>query len=147
MTNSGKDPHRYDDLLDLPHHVSATHPHMTLYDRAAQFAPFKSLPGYEDEVAETARLTDARAELDAERIAQLDARLRLLAEHLAETPVVSITYFRPDARKDGGSYETVSGAVKKLDTLRRAIVLRDGREIRIDDVAELGGALFAALGG
>lgn len=140
MTN--KDPHRYDDMLELPHHVSAKHPHMMLYDRAAQFSPFKSLSGYEDEVSETARLTDQRVELAESRIAELDARLQRLAEHLADAPTVSVTYFQPDPRKSGGRYETVTGVVKKLDMLRRAIVLRDGREIPIGDVYAIDGDLF-----
>lgn len=145
MTNNRNDPRRYDDLLNLPHHVSVVHPHMSLYDRAAQFAPFKALSGYEDDVEETARLTDERIELDEERIEHLDARLRLLEEHLSESPTVTITYYQPDTRKDGGSYETVSGVVKKLDAIRRAIVLRDGREIPVDDVIGINGELFASL--
>ncbi len=145
MTGDRNNPRRYDDLLDLPHHVSVVHPHMSLYDRAAQFAPFKALTGYEDDVEETARLTDDRIELDEERIAYLDARLQLLEEHLAEAPTVSITYFVPDARKDGGSYETVSGIVKKIDTVRRVIVLRDGLRIAIDDVYGISGELFSTM--
>ena len=135
----------YDDIIHLPHHVSTLHPQMSLYDRAAQFAPFKALTGYEDDVEETARLTDDRIELDEERIEQLDARLQLLEEHLAETPTVSITFFRPDAHKDGGSYETATGVVKKVDTVRRVIVLRDGREIAIGDVYGITGELFSAM--
>lgn len=145
MTNDRNNPRRYDDLLNLPHHVSVVHPHMSLYDRAAQFAPFKALTGYEDDVAETARLTDARVELDEERIEQLDARLQLLEEHLADSPTVSITYFQPDARKDGGSYETAIGVVKKIDAVRRVIALRDGREIAIGNVYGISGELFSAM--
>ena len=145
MTGDRNNPRRYDDLLDLPHHVSVVHPHMSLYDRAAQFAPFKALTGYEDDVEETARLTDERMELDEERIAYLDARLQLLEEHLAEAPVVSFTFFVPDERKDGGSYETVSGIVKKIDTVRRVIVLRDGLRIAIDDVYGISGELFSTM--
>lgn len=140
MTN--KDPHRYDDMLDLPHHVSAKHPHMKLCDRAAQFSPFKSLSGYEDEVSETARLTDQRVELDENRITELDARLQRLAEHLADAPTVSVTYFQPDPRKSGGRYETVTGVVKKLDLLRRVILTLDGREIAMEDVYSIDGDLF-----
>ncbi len=135
----------YDDIIHLPHHVSVVHPQMSLYDRAAQFAPFKALTGYEDDVEETARLTDERIELDEERIEQLDARLQLLEEHLADSPTVSITYFQPDARKDGGSYETAIGVVKKIDAVRRVIALRDGREIAIGDVYGISGELFSAM--
>ena len=145
MTGDRNNPRRYDDLLSLPHHVSVVHPHMSLYDRAAQFAPFKALTGYEDDVEETARLTDARVELDEERIEQLDVRLQLLEEHLADSPTVSITYFQPDARKDGGSYETAIGVVKKIDAVRRVIALRDGREIAIGNVYGISGELFSAM--
>jgi len=142
MTNDRGDPRRYDDIIGLPHHVSAVHPQMSLYDRAAQFAPFKALTGYEDEAAEAARLTDARVELDSTRIEQLDARLRLLAERLADAPTVSITLFRPDERKDGGRYETVTAAVKRIDTIRRTLVLRDGREIAFGDIYGIEGDIF-----
>ena len=145
MTSDRANPHRYDDLLDFPHHISVTHPHMSLYDRAAQFAPFKALTGYEDDVEETARLTDRRIELDADSIARLDARLRLLEEHLADAPTVSITYFRPDERKDGGSYETVTGIVKKIDGVRRVVILRSGQQISIGDISGIDGELFSAF--
>ena len=118
---------------------------MSLYDRAAQFAPFKALTGYEDDVVETARLTDDRIDLDEDRIEQLDARLQLLEEHLAEAPSVSITYFKPDARKDGGSYETATGVVKKIDTVRRVLVLRDGKQIAIEDVYGIESNLFTMI--
>lgn len=147
MTSNRTDPHRYDDLLDLPHHVSVTHPHMSLYDRAAQFAPFKALTGYEDDVEETARLTDQRVELDADSIARLDARLRLLEERLADAPAVSITYFLSDERKDGGSYETVTGIVKKIDAIKHILVLRDGWQIPIGDICDIEGELFSILDG
>lgn len=143
MTNDRNNPHRYDDLLDLPHHISVTHPHMTLYDRAAQFAPFKALTGYEDDIEETARLTDQRVELDGERIELLDARLQLLKARLVDTPTVSITYFQPDARKHGGSYETATGVVKRIDTIKRVVVLRDGRQIAIGDIYSVEGELFS----
>lgn len=142
MNANRSNPYRYDDLLDLPHHVSATHPHMSLLDRAAQFAPFKALTGFEDEVEETARLTDARTEPGEDRIARLDARLRLLEKHLAEAPTVSVTFFRPDSRKDGGRYETVSGTVGKIDPVSRRLVFQSGQSIDIDSIFDVDGALF-----
>lgn len=145
MTSDRANPHRYDDLLDLPHHVSITHPHMSLYDRAAQFAPFKALTGYEDDVEETARLTDQRVELDADSIAHLDARLRLLEEHLADAPTVSVTYFLPDEHKEGGSYETATGVVKKVDAIKRILVLRSGQQIPIEDICGIEGELLSEL--
>ena len=142
MKNNRNDPHRYDDLLNLPHHVSAVHPHMSLYDRAAQFAPFKALTGYEDDVEESARMTDVRIDLDEDRIEHLDARLQLLEDHLAEAPTVSLTFFQPDSRKDGGSYETVSDVVKKIDAIQRCIILKNGQIIPIDSIFDIDGELF-----
>lgn len=132
----------YDDIIDLPRPVSDAHPHMPLLGRAAQFAPFKALSGYEDDMEETARLTDARIELDESRVEQLDARLRLLNERLAEFPVVTVTYFRPDERKDGGAYRTLTGRVKKLDAVARCLVFRSGERIPFADVYQLEGELF-----
>ena len=135
----------YDDIIHLPHHVSAAHPQMSLYDRAAQFAPFKALSGYEDDMEETARLTDARIELDESRVEQLDARLRLLAEHVTESPEVSVTVFRADERKEGGAYRTESGRVKKLDAVAGVLVMRDGRRYPFSDLYAIEGELFAPL--
>ena len=143
-----KDPHRYDDMLRLPRHQSATRPHMPVSDRAAQFSPFAALTGYDETVRETARLTKDRIELDENAKALLDERLRLLLEHLPERPVVSLVYFVPDLLKQGGSYATASGSVKKLDFLNRQIVLyadngiSDGAKISINDVTAIEGALF-----
>ena len=135
----------YDDILHLPHHVSASHPPMPRSDRAAQFAPFRALSGYEDDVAETARLTDQRIELDESRREALDARLRLLELQLPDLPPVAITAFRADECKEGGAYITVTGSVKKLDPVRRVLVMADGRRIAFDDIYDLSGELFDAL--
>ena len=97
------DPHRYDDIIDLPHHVSARHHPMPMIDRAAQFSPFAALSGHGDAIAETARLTDARRELDEETQAQLNERIALLAQAAPQRPIVRVTWFQPDAHKEGGS--------------------------------------------
>ncbi|MBO4914943.1 MAG: hypothetical protein J5449_07030 [Oscillospiraceae bacterium] len=138
-------PRCYDDILDMPHHVSSSHPHMSLLDRAAQFAPFKALTGYEDDVDETARLTDSRIVLDEALIEQLDARLQIIEEDIDKRPEVSITFFIPDSRKSGGSYETINCKVKKLDPIHRSLILCDGRNIAIDDIVDISGALFSSL--
>lgn len=127
----------YDDIIDLPHHVSATHPQMPMSDRAAQFSPFAALVGYDAAIRETGRLTEAKAEPDEEALRELDRRIRLLAERLGDEPEVDITYFLPDQRKAGGAYQSVRGVVKKIDDFRRIIVLRDGTGIPMDDVAAL----------
>src|ERR1035437_4752031 len=94
----------YDDIIHLPHHISTTHPHMSAYDRAAQFAPFAALTGHDAAIAETARLTERRVELDEYSKADLNQRLCIIQDRMDEQPEVSITYFQPDQRKTGGAY-------------------------------------------
>ncbi len=123
--------HKYDDIIHLAHHVSARHSPMTQYDRAAQFSPFAALTGYDAVIAETGRLTDAQIELDEDGKALLDEKLRVIREHLSEHPRVMLTVFCPDARKQGGAYEAVSGRVKKIDQTARCLVLTGGELIPI----------------
>lgn len=145
MDSRRNDPHRYDDIIHLPHHVSETHPQMSLYDRAAQFMPFRALTGYEDDILETTRLTDERIELDAERIELLDGKLRFLEAHLSESPTVSVTYFRSDERKAGGAYLLTTDIVKKIDTVDGVVVMRNGARIRIIDIFAIEGEIFASF--
>jgi len=133
---------KYDDILNLPHHVSASRPHMPAADRAAQFAPFAALTGYDAAVRETARQTDARLELDECEKEALNDKLRVIDEHLENAPEVTVTYFRPDGRKAGGAYVTVSGAVRKIDGYARVVVLADGGRIPIDEIAGIDSDLF-----
>ena len=127
----------YDDIIGLAHHVSRNRPAMPMRDRAAQFAPFAALTGYDAVIRETARLTDRRVELDECRRQELDAALRDLAARLPSRPEVLVTYFLPDARKEGGEYVHVSGRLRKIDSLTRTLILEDGTVIPIDDVLEL----------
>lgn len=136
---TGKDSHRYDDIINLPHHQSATHPHMSMHDRAAQFAPFAALTGYGDAVAETARLTDERIELDEYEVAALDAQLQLIRENIAAHPVVTVTYFRPDDKKPGGAYLTKTGTVKKLDDYEKKLIFADGSSVPFFDILAIQG--------
>ena len=137
--------HRYDDIINLPHHVSQKHAPMARADRAAQFAPFAALTGYDAAIRENARLTQERIDPAEAELASLDRRFRLLLEHLGERPEVRLTRFRPDERKSGGVYETVSGIVKQIDLIARRIRLLDGTDIPMDDVLTLDGALFDVL--
>ena len=127
----------YEDIMHLPHHVSKKHPQMSMRDRAAQFSPFAALTGYDAAVEETARLTDRRIELDEYEAQQLDERIQKLSRHLKEHPKVSITYFQPDARKDGGEYVTVTGSIKKIETYESRIILMDGTWIPIHEVIRI----------
>ena len=128
---------KYDDIIDLPHHISKKHPQVSLEARAAQFAPFAALTGYDDAVKETARLTNERIDLDEEAKMMLDAKLQVIREQLSEKPLVTITYFVPDARKDGGKYITTADNVKKIDDYKHLIILDNSVEIPIDEIIDI----------
>ncbi len=128
---------RYDDIINLPHHVSPTRQRMSMHDRAAQFAPFAALVGYDDAVAETARLTESRPELDEQEQQAINERLAYIADHIHEQPDVRIKYFVPDEHKSGGAIVEVSGKVKKTSATDATIVLTDGCKIRLSDITDL----------
>ena len=135
----------YDDIIDLPHHVSKKHPQMSSINRAAQFSPFAALTGYDSAIKETARLTDKRIVLDENAIADLDMKLNILADMSTEHPEVAVTYFKPDEKKKGGAYITVTGTLKKIDDYERAIVFVSGEKIAIEDILEIECELFKSL--
>ena len=128
---------KYDDIIDLPHHISASRPQMPMLDRAAQFMPFRALTGYEDAVHETARLTEERVELTEDEKALLDTKLQRLADRLDSHPQVTLTWFRPDKRKTGGAYVTTTGQIKKIDDFEGALVLLGGGRILIEDILDI----------
>lgn len=133
----------YADIITLPHHISKVHPQMSMAQRAAQFSPFAALVGYEDVIDETARQTDSKRELDEMEKAELDRKLCVIESHLAEKPVVEIEYYVPDKTKAGGEYVFKSGAVVKIQPVQKKLVLSDGTEIRIEDIVDIAGELFA----
>lgn len=124
----------YDDIIRLPHHISQNHPQMPLRDRAAQFAPFAALTGYEAAVGETARLTAERRELDPQEAEKLNRRLADLAARLKDRPEVTVEYFVPDERKSGGAYVTVTGRVRHISVAEKTLVMEDGVVIPLDDI-------------
>ena len=128
---------RYDEIINLPHHISKTRPQMPMSDRAAQFAPFAALTGYDSAIKETGRLTDERIELDEEALTALDRKYQILMDTLDDAPEVTIIYFQPDERKAGGQYVSATGTVKKVDTFGRRILLQDGTRIPLDSVFDL----------
>lgn len=135
---SGKfDLHNYDDIIDLPHHVSPNRRRMSNTERGAQFSPFAALTGYEAAVEEAARLTDGKKELTEEMKAIIDAKIQAISEHPDAEPQVTITYFKPDERKEGGAYVRVTGAVKEIDRIGKTIVLTDKTRIPIEQIGEL----------
>ena len=128
---------KYDEIMGLPHHVSKTRPQMPMSDRAAQFAPFAALTGYDSAIKETGRLTGERIELDEEALTALNRKYQLLMDTLDDAPEVTIIYFQPDERKAGGQYVSATGTVKKVDTFGRRILLQDGTRIPLDSVYDL----------
>ncbi len=128
---------KYDDIISLPHPVSKTHPPMPRAERAAQFSSFAALTGYEEIVAESARLTEARAELDRDALEALDGALRALAAEIETRPEAELRYFVPDKKKAGGRYETLRGRVKKIDEQASLLLLEDGKKIPLGDIVSI----------
>ena len=137
MSEYYKDTHKYDDIIDMPHHQSKERPHMSLHDRAAQFAPFAALTGYEDAIKETARLTDEEIILDESTVGRINEKLFEISQHLLEKRKVSITYFRQDKTKKGGVYLTDIGIIKRIDEAEKCIVLDSGMKIKMKNIFNL----------
>lgn len=123
----------YSDIISLPHHESSVHPRMPLAQRAAQFAPFAALSGYDESIAERARLTDNVVE-DESKTGALNLKAQILRSHLSQHPALKVRYFRPDERKAGGKYVSVSGRLKDIDDVRRQFVIE---EVTADDVVRV----------
>ncbi len=130
------DEHAYDHIMNMPHHVSKERPHMTNYDRAAQFAPFAALTGFDGEIEETARLTSIRPLLDEDENHLIDLCLRSISRNIGCKPRVKIDFFVPDERKEGGAVLTHRGAVIAINEYARAVLFEDGASIAIDDIVE-----------
>jgi len=135
----------YDDIINLPHHVSATRPQMSMIDRAAQFSPFAALTGYDAAIKETGRLTDEKIEIDEDTKASLDMKQAYLIEIIDEQPEISVTYFLPDTKKSGGAYVTETGNLKRFDEYERLLILTNGKKIPMDDIANIESDLFRAF--
>ena len=136
---------RYNEIINLPHHVSKTRPQMPMSDRAAQFAPFAALTGYDAAIKETGRLTDEKIEMDEEALNILNMKFQILVDSLDDEPEVTFTYFKPDERKAGGAYIEVTGTVKKVDDFERLIVMQNGTKMQMDDILNIEGEIFASL--
>ncbi len=135
----------YKDIIHLPHYTSKTRPRMSVYNRAAQFSPFAALTGYEDAVKETARLTDEKIELDEYHIAILNDKLNIALEKRNLSIPVSIIFFKPDSRKKGGEYLTVSGIIKRIDEVKHNLILADSTTIPINLIYDIDGDLFETI--
>ena len=137
--------HKYDDIINLPHHVSKKHPQMSLHDRAAQFSPFAALTGHKAAINETARLTDEKQILSEDVIAKLNEQLNLIKENIGTNLIVTITYFVPDDRKSGGAYISHTGVVKKIDEYNHTVILTDKTVIPIEQISEMQSDIFSEI--
>lgn len=128
---------KYKDIINLPHHVSNTRKPMSLYNRAAQFAPFAALTGYDDAIKETARLTEERIELSDELKNMLNQKIKLIIENIKLQPEVAITYYVPDNKKSGGVYKTISGNVKRIDEVEKCIIFTNKLKIFFSNIISI----------
>ena len=133
--------HPYDDIINLPHHVSERHPQMSMYNRAAQFAPFAALTGHNAAITEAARLTEAEQELSESDAEVLNRKLAYL-QSLDEKPTISVTYFVPDDKKEGGSYHTATGIVKSVEPDKGVLQFEDGTGIPVIRIKDIEGECF-----
>lgn len=133
---------KYDDIINLPHHVSKKHPQMSLHDRAAQFAPFAALTGYEEKVRESARITEEFHPILGREKEEIDRKLLILQQNQYSNPLISIHYFVPDDRKAGGCYERMTGGVRKLDIINEKLIMMDGTVICFKHIREINGDIF-----
>ena len=139
---SEKDPHRYDDIIDLPHFVSKDRRHMSNYDRAAQFAPFDALTGYDEAIEETGRTTENETVLGAYEMEVLEQKFQILLSRLNERPLVKIRYFIPDLYKDGGSYKEEEVIVRRIDMNRRILISEDKKSYDLAYIVNVSSDLF-----
>ena len=128
---------KYNDIINLPHHVSEKHARMTIEERSAQFAPFSALTGYDDVIKETARETNNRIEINEEQKTILNKKLLLIKEKIHNKPKIAVTYFIPDVKKDGGKYIEVTENVVKIDEYDRKIILENGEKVPIEEIIEI----------
>lgn len=132
---------KYGDIINLPHHVSSKHPRMPKSARAAQFAAFAALSGYDGMVKETSRFTNKKIIIDEDKKEELDQKLKIIQENILDKPVVTITYFIPDLKKDGGEYVKVTKCVEAINTYEKTIILQDNKKINILEIIDITGDL------
>lgn len=136
----------YEDIVNLPPHISKKHPQPSMMDRAARFAPFAAITGYEEMVLEEARVTEEQIHLDEDAVALICEKINMIQEFIDEEPEVKITYFEPDKKKSGGAYITITGTPKRVDEYEQILILIDGKKIKFDSIYRLESDLFLALG-
>ena len=127
----------YGTIINLKNHKSKTHPPMPIASRAAQFAPFAALTGYEESLSESSRVTAEKRELGEEREDELNRKIRYIEEHIANHPKTKVIYFLQDKKKSGGQYLSINGDIRLVDTIARLLIFESGDIISIDDVYEI----------
>jgi len=132
----------YDDIINLPHHVSKKRPQMSIEARSAQFAPFAALTGYDERVKETARLTDKKIELEDGQKEILNNKLLYILENINMKPEINFTYFVPDTKKSGGKYIDKTGIIRKIDMVEQYIQFTDKSKIDINNILSIESDLF-----
>lgn len=132
----------YDDIINLPHHVSKNHPQMSRYNRAAQFAPFAALTGYEESINEAGRYVTNKIELDDSNKEEIDFKLNILNNLINQRNQVTFIFFLKDKLKDGGCYKTIKGILKKYDEINKLIILEDKTKIYLDDIFSIKSPIF-----
>ena len=132
----------YEDIIDLPPYTSKKYPQPSMEDRAARFSPFAAVTGYEEMVQEQARVTDVKMDLDDSEKEKISDRLNMILQFQHEEPIVRISYFVPNSKKDGGSYREEFGKIKAVDPYSRLVIMQNGSRIRIDDIVSVDGELF-----
>lgn len=127
----------YEDIINLPHHISKKHPQMSLEERSAQFAPFAALTGYEDAIDETARLTDERIDINEDVKEKLNEKIKNINKNINKTPEITVTYFVPDNKKSGGKYLVIKEKIKKIDEINQLLIFTNGSKIKINDIINI----------
>ncbi len=125
---------KYNDMMKCPRPVSCRRASMSRADRAAQFAPFAALTGFDGVIDETGRLTDGLVELTEEEMYLLNGQLQQIYDNIHRQQPVAVTYFQPDRNKKGGAYISTEGIVKKIDLYTREVCMEDGTRIPIDRI-------------
>ena len=132
----------YEDIINLPHYEPKKHPRMSIESRAAQFAPFAALTGYDDAVKETARITYDRIEIDEGLKSVINNKLQVILNNIKDKPKVTFTYFIYDKKKSGGKYITVTGNVNKIDKVNNYVILTDKTKVPTNEITEVTSDLF-----
>ena len=136
---------KYDDIINLPHHVSETHPQMSMRNRAAQFSPFAALSGHSDAIHETARYTDDFQGVDESNVEALNQKIAMILDKINEHPQITVTYFKPDEKKEGGSYTLKTGNIKRVDDYEHVLQFTDNEKIPIQSIFNIDGKMFSII--